>query len=235
MLLRASCFSYESLRGVICYGRLLCCACPDEGEERVLLQSLRGHLLVVSAQLLQVPGDGLSFSLCQFLVAEHDGLKFHLVPTPNAFVLGHEGSACLNAAVELCCGLGGISTGAQMTGVSVLGGLDISPWAVEVYNMNHHHDALLGDLADLRCASMLSHMTRRRSVGFLLGFPCPPFSDRGDRKGIADERALTFLQGLDLAYLLNASVLLLECTPKVETFAGVVGTLERFSKILGME
>ena len=205
------------------------------GEGRLLLRSLMGHKLVVRSNELQVPGDGLNFTLCRFLVSGLHGDCFVLEPASDAFVLGHEGEPSFCHAVELCCGLGGLSTGASLSGMTVLGGVDISEWAVEVYNLNHQHEAHVSDLADLQTACLLSHMTGRRSVGFFMGFPCPPFSQRGDQRGFDDERAQTLLHGLDLAYLLRASFLLLECTPMVETFAEVVETLETFSKVVGMK
>ena len=205
------------------------------GEGRLLLLSLTGHKLVVRSDELQVPGDGLHFTLCHFFVSSLIDDCFVLESSSQAFVLGHDGDPSFSHAVELCCGLGGLSMGASFSGMTVLGGVDISEWAVEVYNLNHQHEAHVSDLADLRTASLLSHMTGRRSVGFFMGFPCPPFSQMGDQRGFDDARAQTLLHGLDLAYLLRASFLLLECTPMVETFAAVVEALESFSKVVGLK
>ena len=204
-------------------------------ENRVLLRSMSGWNLDVPKGVLDVPGDGVCFTLCRFRVVSLAGDAASLEPELGAFVLGHVGEPVFHSAIELCCGLGGISTGASLSGLTVLGGLDISPWAVEVFNLNHQHGALIADLANLDCASMISNMVGRRSVGVLFGFPCPPFSTMGDQNGFGDPRAMTLVHGLDLAYLVRASFLLLECTPRVEAYAEVVQCLESFSKMVGFQ
>eukprot|EP00435_Cladocopium_sp_Y103_P014955 s1296_g3.t1 len=66
-----------------------------------------------------------------------------------------------------------------------------------------------------------------------MGFPCPPFSTRGDQQGFGDRRAWTFVHGLEAAYLLRASFMLLEYTPKVESFPPIVQYLDLFSETMG--
>lgn len=135
----------------------------------------------------------------------------------------------------MCCGLGGISTGAQFAGITVVGGLDRSSWAVEVYNANHDSPATLGDLHQLSSVKALAKVIDFQSVGVLLGFPCPPFSTRGDQRGFDDPRALTLVHGLQAAYLLRASFVLLECTPMVETFPEVVKHLQVFAEAMDFD
>ena len=51
------------------------------------------------------------------------------------------------------------------------------------------------------------------------GVPCPPFSSKGDARGFQDGRAQVLLHttfALDVAFLLGANYVILECTP----FAG---------------
>ena len=224
-------FEEKLFVGAVCSVRASLAA--SAGESRSLLLSLAGWHLDVPDSVLSVPGDGIHFSLCNFRVVSVSDDFASLEPLESSFVIGHSGPPHFHLAAELCCGLGGISTGAAMSGLTVLGGLDISPWVVEVYNLNHHSEALVADLADVRCASLLSNLVGRRSVGILFGFPCPPFSTMGDQLGFADPRAQTLVHGLDLAYLTRASFLLMECTPKVETFPEVVQVLNRFSEVMG--
>eukprot|EP00435_Cladocopium_sp_Y103_P050318 s564_g15.t1 len=184
---------------------------------------------------LEVPGDGFQFSLFNYEVKFVEGDHVLLEKSQNAFVLGHHGEPQYNQLIELCCGLGGISSGAYYAGMHTLGGLDVSPWAVQVFNDNHSSPAILGDVKDPEKLRELFDGIGHRSVGFAMGFPCPPFSTRGDQLGFSDARAWTFVHGLDAAYLLRASFVLLERTPKVESFAQIVHFLDQFADTMGFK
>ena len=195
----------------------------------VLLKSLRGWIIQVDAGLLQVPGDGHAFTLGLFRVDFMDENLVHMVPTDESFVIGHVGTPQFGKAFALRCGLGGMSMGATMAGLQILGGMDISKFAVECYNMSHAQHAMVGDLADVQSVPRISRVLQGQGVGFLLGFPRPPFSSRGDHLGFADRRAWVLVSGLELVYLLNSSFLLLECTPLVETYQQLVQFLDQFA------
>ena len=184
--------------------------------------------LHVDVCVLKVKGDGSCFSLCDFMVSMIEGKVATLVPTPTSFVLGHAGMPTFHEVLDLCCGLGGMSVGASLAGLQVLSAVDCSPWAVEVYNRNHAQPAFVGDIASLQVVKQLSEAIQCRNVGCMLGFPCPPFSSMGDQAGFKDPRAWTFVHGLNLAYLLHASFVLLECTPLVETHAEIRTYLDLF-------
>ena len=198
-----------------------------------ILCSVRGWCVYVDAALLGVPGDGLHFTLINFVVSQMVGHEVLLVPGAQHVVLGHAGDPCYHDVIELCCGLGGMSSGVQYVGLNVKGAADCSPGAVKVYGLNHQHATLLGDLSDLSTVVYISPLVNECSLGFLLGFPCPPFSSRGEQKGFADSRAWTFVHGLDIVYLLKGSFMLLECTPHVESFPELVSYLDLFGQIMG--
>ena len=200
---------------------------PDMCDTAVLTSSKWN--LHVDLCMLQVKGDGKLFSLCDFMVSMIDGEVATLVPTTSSFVLGHAGLPTFHEVIDLCCGLGGMSVGASFAGLQVLSAVDWSPWAVEVYNRNHAVPAFVGDVASLEAVRQLSENIQRRNVGCMLGFPCPPFSSMGDQAGFKDQRAWTFVHGLNVAYLLHASFVLLECTPLVETHAEIRHYLNLFA------
>ena len=204
-------------------------------RDHLVLKSLRGWILHVPSENVQVPGDGSQFSLLRFELKHMECGHALLSRTPESMVLGHVGDPSFHEIVELCCGLGGISTGAYFAGMQTLGGLDLSEWAVQVYNDNHEVPAMHGDVRDLSKLRDLFLSFDRRSVGFAMGFPCPPFSTRGDQLGFADRRAWTLVHGLEAAYLLRASFVLLECTPKVESFSQVVAFLDTFAETMGFK
>ena len=198
--------------------------------DTVVLTSLKGWSLKLDACHINVSGDGMFFTFGHFYVSQLDGDCATLVPTPESFVMGHKGEPQFHAAFELCCGLGGLSQGASFAGMTMLGGVDVSTWATEVYSLNHIAPAFTGDIGELSTVQRLSGLIDQQSVGCLLGFPCPPFSSRGDQLGFADKRAWTLVHGLNAAYLLRSSFVLLECTPWVESFPQVVHFLSEFAK-----
>eukprot|EP00435_Cladocopium_sp_Y103_P041591 s1301_g11.t1 len=198
-----------------------------------VLCSSKGWLLHLPMADLTVQGDGIHFSLFGYEVKFMDGQHVLLCKSQGSFVLGHHGDPQFNQLVELCCGLGGISSGAYYAGMQILGGIDISPWAVQVFNDNHPCSAIQGDIKDHAKLGELAANIGHKSVGFAMGFPCPPFSTRGDQLGFSDQRAWTFVHGLEAAYMLRASFVLLECTPKVESFAPIVQYLDMFCETMG--
>ena len=81
--------------------------------------------------------------------------------------------------VDLFCGIGGLSLGLKLSGIEVLAGIDAWPQALDVYRLNHEHEALELDLADLKTAtSTISRYDVDLIVG---GPPCQDFSHAGKR------------------------------------------------------
>eukprot|EP00438_Fugacium_kawagutii_P029498 Skav222724 [mRNA] locus=scaffold2390:142227:142886:+ [translate_table: standard] len=169
-----------------------------------------------------IPEVGQMCSLLDFTVSQIDASHVLLQPTVTSQVLFHSGEVFPSKAVELCCGLGGMSTGAEAAGLQVVAGVDCSAWALHVFSCNHAADGLLGSVACSTLRAQLFSRLQGHAVGYLMGFPCPPFSSRGDQRGFQDQRAWTLVHGLDLVYLFNGQFLILECTPRVESFDGVV-------------
>eukprot|EP00435_Cladocopium_sp_Y103_P009215 s2736_g2.t1 len=202
-------------------------------SDHTVLKSMRGWYLHVPSCELEVAGDGSMFSLFNYEVQYLEGQHALLAKSSGAFILGHSGIPSFNQLVELCCGLGGISTGAFYAGLQTLGGVDISPWAVQVFGDNHASPAIHGDISDPVTLRELFTSIGFKSVGYAMGFPCPPFSTRGDQLGFSDPRAWTFVNGLEAAYLLRASYVLLECTPQVESFPPIVQYLDMFADTMG--
>eukprot|EP00438_Fugacium_kawagutii_P022222 Skav203955 [mRNA] locus=scaffold391:469362:472634:+ [translate_table: standard] len=179
-----------------------------------------------------IPQIGQTCSLLDFTVVGIQDSHVILTSTDTSQVLFHSGQSYPARAVELCCGLGGLSTGAEAAGLKVVAGVDTSAWAAHVFSLNHAAEALVGSVASASVRAELFHKLGGHSVGFLMGFPCPPFSSRGDRRGFGDQRAWTLVHGLDLVYLLDGQFLILECTPHVESYEGVVQFLESFAEVM---
>ena len=162
------------------------------------------------------------------VVSCDDGVAL-IQPAQDFLALRHSGETHIDAVAELCCGLGGMSLGAEHAGFQVKAGVGISTWALQVFRANHKAVPLQGSLHDPKTIARLFQLIHCDSIGYLMGFPCPPFSSFGDRRGFQDDRAWTFVAGLDLVYLLNGQFIVLECTPHVETFQDFRMHLDSFA------
>eukprot|EP00438_Fugacium_kawagutii_P009819 Skav212320 [mRNA] locus=scaffold3374:132272:133265:- [translate_table: standard] len=87
--------------------------------------------------LNRVSCNGGQLAFYGYEVKAIEGREVLLASASWPFVMGHSGTVKYDSFVELCCGLGGMSLGAEMAGLRVLSAIDISPFAVERYNMNH--------------------------------------------------------------------------------------------------
>ena len=82
-------------------------------------------------------------------------------------------------AVDLFCGCGGLTSGLERAGISVVAAYDAWPAAVECYNQNFTHSAECADLSNVRdiCERIAAH-NPDIIVG---GPPCQDFSSAGKR------------------------------------------------------
>ncbi len=80
-------------------------------------------------------------------------------------------------AIDLFCGVGGLSCGLSAEGIRVRAGLDIDPHCEYPFTANHGGAAfLLQDVANLS-GNVLTELWSPRSIRLLAGCaPCQPFS-----------------------------------------------------------
>jgi DNA (cytosine-5)-methyltransferase 1 len=82
-------------------------------------------------------------------------------------------------AIDLFCGVGGLSLGFEQAGIPILASFDCWEWALDVYNLNFAHKAINLDLSDVPAAvSELKKYPANMIVG---GPPCQDFSHAGKR------------------------------------------------------
>lgn len=82
-------------------------------------------------------------------------------------------------AIDLFCGVGGLSLGLKLSGIEVLAGMDNWAQALNVYRMNHAHGTIACDLSDTEAAiKAIATYPVDMIAG---GPPCQDFSHAGKR------------------------------------------------------
>lgn len=93
-------------------------------------------------------------------------------------------------AVDLFCGCGGLSLGFQRAGIKILAAVDNWQPALNVYQENFNHPALLQDLSDEKTAiTLIKKYNPNMIIG---GSPCQDFSSAGKRDISNGKAALTY-------------------------------------------
>ena len=161
--------------------------------------------------------------------ATHDGEVIYLQRLPSTRLGKIHPQAVWDRFLEPCAGMGALSFGALEIGFSPNSACDISPLAVDTYKINHDAPCVLGNLLDGEDLWHLFEANGGLRVGMGTGFPCPPFSSMGDRRGFGDSRSLVFTQCLNIAYLFGCSFVVLECTPLTGQCAEVQDSLHSFA------
>ena len=193
---------------------------------------VKGHsVLFVGDQDSCFPA-GTEWTFFQIRLALINGI-YHVATLPGTGFVELQNDPCYGTYVELCCGLGGLAVGSGQMGISPCVALDISPLSVEVYGNNHPTPVMLGNVQDPADLYKLLSSIQGLRCGLAAGFPCPPFSSRGDQLGFGDARALVFVDCLNAAFLFHSCFVVLECTPATGKWAEVEELLTSFAVAMG--
>jgi len=125
-------------------------------------------------------------------------------------------------AVDLFCGLGGLSLGFEMAGFDVVLGLDIHEPSVKTFRESHPKAAvIMGDITKIisldqsnsgcLIEKVLNKVVGNREIDVLMaGIPCQGFSLFNKKRSILDERNYLFLYFIEVARLLQPKYILIE-------------------------
>lgn len=92
--------------------------------------------------------------------------------------------------IDLFCGCGGLSLGFQNAGFEILAAIDNWDKALNVYQDNFDHDAILHDLSEEKTTvEMIEHYQPDLIIG---GPPCQDFSSAGKRDEAGEKAKLTY-------------------------------------------
>lgn len=121
----------------------------------------------------------------------------------------------LSQVIDLCCGLGGFTVTSSQLGFSLRSGVDQNGRWKDLFEQLHPG-------ATFCCGDLLDSSVLRKLMGQGLfhgvicsGVSCQPHSILGDRRGMSDPRAQSLPKTLSVSWLMQAAVVILECTPEV--------------------
>ena len=132
-------------------------------------------------------------------------------------------------AVDLFCGLGGLSIGFAKAGFNIALGVDIHWPSVETYRHAHPTAAVvLGDITKIvslneATNANLLDTTLKRVVGsknvdvLMAGIPCQGFSLANKKRSILDKRNYLFIYFIEVIKLLNPKIVIIENVSSLTT------------------
>ena len=139
----------------------------------------------------------------------------------------------LTQVVDLCAGMGGFTAAVDRLGFKAVAGVDQNGVWRGLYQSLHDGASFhAGDLLD---PGVIRDLCGRELFHGIVcsGVSCQPHSILGDRRGMSDPRSESLPKSLHLGWLLQAAVLVLECTPEVLRDAQAQEVLRQFSITTG--
>lgn len=136
----------------------------------------------------------------------------------------------LYKVVELCSGMGVMTQGLTMAGLSTQLANELRPKMAAAFQALHPDIAMVtGDICDPHTVVEIFRQYGRSSI-LAAGFSCQPFSTGGKCLGVNDRRSDTLKGVLDAAKMLRCPVVVLECVSKAGSNRYVRKVIETFSR-----
>ena len=155
--------------------------------------------------------------------------------SPATFVVQHEGvDVCnFNKIIEVCSGLGVVSTGLPFCNADAACYVDYNEKFVEWLDRKRDTPVILGDIGDPHVVKQVADVTKGHPMPLNGGIACQPFSSLGDRREHADPRSSSLPALLKMGYLLRSPLITLECTKEAHDSIWVQNMLRAFTEQTG--
>ena len=134
-------------------------------------------------------------------------------------------------AVDLCCGIGGMSVAAVRLGWQTKVFVDHSSLACQVVASNKGH-VICGKVEDPLVQKQVHEAIAGLRPVVMAGFPCQPYSVLGSGKGLMDQRGQTLKSILRIAWLCRAGAVVLECVSEVAQYQDTMNLLNHFAETM---
>ncbi|OLQ09777.1 Modification methylase ScrFIA [Symbiodinium microadriaticum] len=133
--------------------------------------------------------EGAAFLSAGEAVRDYEGRKaVHLTIEGAAFLSAGEAEAASFTFIELFAGVGGFRHGLEPLGGQCVFASEIDVDCQEAYAANFGSNELFGDITMIPSEDLPRHDL------LTAGFPCQPFSRRGERRGFEDARGELFFE-----------------------------------------
>ena len=182
-----------------------------------------------------LPAGFMRFTLCDVEVARQ--FPCPLVKTSaKTRILSHSPPSWvdMHKMIDGCCGIGGISHGAQAVGVVTTVAVDSNVLMTDLHKKHSGAEVITGDLGDI---SVIAEAWKKADGAQILsaGFSCQPFSRLGDQRSGNDPRSESLPKALKAAYYLQSKVVLLECVTPAGSDRFVSQCIDHFIKLTGFK
>ena len=174
-----------------------CCTLIGIGE----VVQITGHELATGAIFTLGDVEFRSGELHELIIDEQSKVWQHDSTKQGVF-------SCL----EVCSGGGFSSEGIVAAGFSSLGGIDQNDRFGKIFALAHHVPFVCCDVGSPEALEAAFALSACGGV-IMAGINCQPYSVAGDQRKEQDSRSASLPKTLELAWLLQVSAVVLECTP----------------------
>lgn len=134
-------------------------------------------------------------------------------------------------AVDLFCGVGGLTKGVANTGINVLAGIDLDADCKYAYTVNNKSDFIHTSVSEID-SSVILNLYPKNGVKILMGCaPCQPFSTYNNKKGKIKHKDWFLLDSFaEHIKKIQPDIVSMENVPsleKEEIFQSFINTLEK--------
>ena len=181
-----------------------------------------------------LPEEGAhTWTMLGVLVVSVDGMP-HLSIDEQSTVFPHYSLAFSNLGkcIELCAGAGFMSTGARAAGMEPLMGFEQNSKFEQMFLANGGQNFHCLDIHDVECVKQAFRLGGQSAI-VMSGIACQPYSRGGDERGGGDCRASTLPATLKFSWLMQAPIIVLECTPAAMTNEFVQTHIRQFAQKAG--
>ena len=121
--------------------------------------------------------------------------------------------------IDCFSGAGGICTGFHAAGLQTLVAIECVKSCVETYSANHPDVHVIhSDIRNVTAEQILPYIPKDGVDIVSSGMPCETFSTAGNRsRSFYDDRQLLFREGIRIAKIANAKLILFENVPGITT------------------
>ena len=209
-------------------GRLLCW---DDAHEVHYFRSLNDKVLFHVTGLID--GSKEVFTFLNVQLARQYPVPL-VVIDKSTKIFQHEPPSweSIHAVIELCSGFGGMSQGLTSCGFHPVVAVDFNEKMCQLYSKQCATETIVGEVNDVETICQIWH--RAKGAGTIAaGFACQPFSLLGDQRGGEDMRAQSLRGILQIAFLAQVQVVILECVTPAATNQFVRDEIQRFLDVSG--